>query len=76
MEVLIMFDNLDQTMGETYTPFAAKTDKGDWMPGTLSVDFLNANFGKYSTAAEMKAATESEGLKLFFDWLVKEGKLS
>jgi len=43
--------------------------------GFISIDFLNANFGQYETASEMKAATTSEGLRLFFDWLVEQGKL-
>lgn len=60
---------------QTYTPYACKMSDGKWIEGTLSIDFLNTNFGQFETATEMKNATESEGLKLFFDWLVEQGKL-
>jgi len=62
--------------GQTVNPFAGKDEQGNWIEGTVSVDFLNAVFGKYSTATEMKNATTSEGLKMFFDWLVEQGKLT
>jgi hypothetical protein len=61
--------------GETYTPYAAKTEDGQWIGGTLTIDFLQINFGQYTTATEMKEATTSEGLKLFFDYLVEHGKV-
>lgn len=59
----------------TYNPYAAKTEDGEWIEGYISIDFLNEYFGQYETATEMKNATESEGLRLFFDWLVEQGKL-
>ena len=58
-----------------YSPFAGKTEDGEWQEGGVSIDFLNEHFGQYETAEEMKNATTSEGLKLFFDWLVEQGKL-
>jgi hypothetical protein len=61
--------------GETYTPYAGKDTEGNWIEGSISIDFLNVNFGQYSTATDMKNATTSEGLHLFFDWLVEQGKL-
>ena len=61
--------------GQAYNPYAGKDSEGNWLEGYISIDFLNTNFGQYSTATEMKNATESEGLKLFFDWLVEQGKL-
>jgi hypothetical protein len=61
--------------GEAYMPYAARDGEGNWIDGFISIDFLNANFGQYETASEMKAATTSEGLRLFFDWLVEQGKL-
>lgn len=60
--------------GYIYTPFGGKKD-GKWIDGVLSIEYLNENFGQYETATEMKNATESQGLKLFFDWLVEQGKL-
>lgn len=60
--------------GYAYNPYAAKVD-GEWKEGGVSIDFLNEHFGQYETAEEMKNATTSEGLKLFFDWLVEQGKL-
>lgn len=56
-------------------PYAAK--RGDtWLEGQISAEFLNTNFGTFTTVAEMKTATTSEGLKLFFDWLAEQGKLT
>ena len=60
---------------QTYTPFAAK-NKNEWLPGTISIDFLNEHFSQYSTAEEMINATESEGLKLYFAWLRDKGILN
>lgn len=62
--------------GQAYNPYAGKTEEGEWIEGTTSIDFLNNFFGQYSTAAEMIAATTSEGLKLFFAWLKEQGKLT
>lgn len=59
-----------------YNPYAGKDSEGNWIEGSTSVIFLNANFGQYTTATEMKKATTSEGLKLFFDYLVEQGKLT
>jgi len=63
-------------MGDAYNPYAARDIVGNWIEGTISIDFLNAYFGQYTTAAEMIAATESEGLKLFFSWLRDQGILN
>ena len=62
--------------GQVYNPFAGKDSNGNWIEGGTSKDFLNTNFGQYTTATEMKNATTSEGLKLYFDWLVEQGKLT
>lgn len=62
--------------GEAYNPYAGKTEEGEWIEGTTSIEFLNNIFGKYDKAAEMIAATTSEGLKLFFAWLKEQGKLT
>lgn len=59
--------------GEAYNPYAGKTESGEWIEGTISIDFLNENFGQFTTTAEMIYATESEGLKLYFTWLVDQG---
>ena len=62
--------------GEAYNPYAGKTQNGEWIEGTISIDFLNEHFSQYSTAQEMIDATESEGLKKFFAWLRDEGILN
>lgn len=62
-------------VGQAYNPFAGKTSDNVWLEGTVSIDFLNNNFGHLETAEEMKNATESEGLKLYFDWLKQKGIL-
>ena len=53
---------------ELYNPYAGKKD-GVWLEGTISVEFLQENFGQYKTLDECIQATESEGLKLFFEHL-------
>lgn len=58
---------------ESENPFAGKTDSGEWIEGYVSVSFLQEHFGHLSTATEMQAATESEGLKLYFGWLADQG---
>jgi hypothetical protein len=61
--------------GQTNTPFAGMID-GQWVGGTMDVEFLQDNFGQYSTAQEMIDATGSAGLKLFFGWLKDQGILN
>lgn len=61
--------------GQAYNLYAGKKD-GEWIEGTISIDFLNNNFSQYETADEMIEATNSEGLKKYFQWLKDEGKLN
>jgi len=61
--------------GFAHTPYSAKLENDEWVEGTISIDFLNEHFGQYSTANEMKNSTESEGLKLYFEWLKQKGIL-
>jgi len=61
--------------GLTTNPFAGKVNE-EWVEGYISIDFLNEHFGHLETAEEMKSATESEGLKLYFEWLRDEGILN
>lgn len=58
-----------------HNPYAGKVDE-EWVEGEISIDFLNINFGHLETAEEMKNATESEGLKLYFAWLRDKGILN
>lgn len=67
--ILIAIEN------ESKNPFALKIN-GEWEEGTISVDYLNRNFSQYKTADEMINATESAGLKLYFDWLKEKGILN
>ena len=60
---------------EIPNPYAAYAPDGEWLPGYISVEFLQSNFGQYATASEMQAATDSEGLKLFFGWLADQGQI-
>ena len=55
-------------------PYQSKID-GEWVEGEISSNFLNNNFGEYKNATEMKNATNSEGLKLFFDYLAEKGDI-
>lgn len=59
--------------GIAKNPYAGKDENGNWLSGYVSIDFLNQNFSQFSTATEMKNATTSEGLKLFFDELASQG---
>jgi len=70
----ILADETDAD-GNVRNPYAGRTSDGDWIDGCVSVEFLQEHFGQYDTATEMKAATTSEGLHLYFDWLVQQGKL-
>lgn len=58
-----------------HNPYAGFYD-GEWKDGSIAIDYLNSNFGEFETVEEMKNATESEGLKLYFDWLKSEGVLT
>lgn len=58
---------------ETPNPFAARRGDGTWGEGTTSIAFLQENFGHFDTLEECKAATNSEGLKRYFDWLDVQG---
>ena len=60
--------------GLIYYPYSSKKD-GEWITGKINVNFLEKNYGECETATEMKEATNSEGLKLFFDYLAEQGKI-
>ena len=66
----------DETLADEYArnPFAGKSGT-EWVEGGTSIRFLNNNFGQYSTAQDMIAATEDEGLKMYFAWLKEQGIL-
>lgn len=55
--------------GEIINPFAGKAESGDWLEGTISLGWLQEHFGYCETLDECIANTESEGLKLFFEYL-------
>ncbi len=55
--------------GEITNPYAGKTEAGEWLQGTVPVDFVQEHFGQFDTLDECIEATESEGLKLFFAYL-------
>lgn len=61
--------------GKIENKYAGRLDDGTWLTGTIDTNFLNDNFGQFTTATEMKNATTSEGLKLFFDWLAEQGEI-
>ena len=62
--------------GLSFNPYAAQTENGIWIGGLISITFLQDNFGHLETAEDMINATESEGLKLYFDWLKDKGILN
>ena len=64
----------EKTTNDSYNPYAAKIN-GVWIEGSVSVDYLNEHFGHLKNVEEMKNATESEGLKLYFEWLKEKGIL-
>ena len=75
------FSFLNEENGKTRYPFAYRQineddSYGDWNEGKISIEFLNKHFGHLETAEEMKNATNSEGLKLYFDWLKEKGILN
>ncbi len=55
--------------GDIVNPYAGKTENGNWLEGTISVEWLQEHFGLYQTLDECIQATDSEGLKLFFEYL-------
>ncbi len=55
--------------GDIVNPYAGKAESGDWLEGTISLGWLQEHFGLYQTLDECIEATESEGLKLFFEYL-------
>ena len=69
------FKTISDENNNIINPYAGKSNN-KWIEGIISAEFLDYNFGQYETATEMKNATESEGLKKFFDYLVEEGKLA
>ena len=66
----------DETLADEYArnPFAGKSGN-EWIEGGTSIQFLNNNFGQYSTAQEMIDAAEDEGLQMYFAWLKEQGIL-
>lgn len=69
------FEKVPQEMELAINPYARKKDD-KWLEGYSSIEYLNTHFGHLETAEEMKNATESEGLKLYFDWLKQQGILN
>ena len=72
-----MFDKVpfDEEEMMAINPYGGKNSDGEWVKGYISIDYLNNYFGQYETAEEMINATESEGLKLYFQYLKDEGIL-
>lgn len=67
--VRMNFNNFKQVEeGMILNPFAGLID-GQWLTGVTSVGFLQDNFGHCKNLDECIQATESEGLKLFFEYL-------
>ena len=64
----MLFNNL-AIEGIIVNPFSAKTEEGEWLQGTISADFVQKHFGQFETFDECIQATESEGLRLFFEHL-------
>lgn len=72
------YDLLDEVEeGEANNPYSSKDENSiEWDAGTISIDYLNKHFNQFETIEEMKNATNSESLKLFFNWLKDEGILN
>lgn len=66
------FKEFSDDNGFIKNPFSAKVD-GEWKTGHIRASILNKHFGNLKTSEEMARSTNSEGLKLFFNHLNKEG---
>jgi len=62
------FNVFENTEGDIFNPYAGKHD-GGWVGGSTSIEWLNEHFGHCKSLNECIASTESEGLKLFFEYL-------
>ena len=49
--------------------FAGRNENGEWQEGEFNGEWLNEHFGHCESLDECIQATESEGLKLFFEHL-------
>ena len=62
-------------METIYNPFAGKTHSGSWLGGSTDLRYLKSKFGHLNSIEEMKNESDSEGLRLFFDYLNDSGNL-
>ena len=58
-----------EAVDDIYNPFGARLENGEWAGGYVSIEFLQTYFEHCKTLDECIQATESEGLKLFFEHL-------
>lgn len=70
------FSILENIEGQTKNPYAGKTENGEWIEGTISIDFLNTHFGGLTKEEIFTKAEVSEGLTLYFQWLDEQGLLT
>jgi len=71
-----ILSDVEDEEGYALIPYGKKNLNDNWFNGLISISFLQNNYGEFETVEEMKNATESEGLKLYFDWLKSEGILT
>ena len=63
------FSQYPNIEGFIENPYAGQMPNGDWLRGAINIDFLQEHFRGCTTLSECVEATESEGLKLFFEYL-------
>lgn len=61
--------------GHAYNPYAGKTNGGQWIEGTISIEYLNDNYGQYNNVDELIQSAKFESHKLYFIYLKSEGIL-
>ena len=59
---------LGDTDGNINNPYAGKRGE-NWVEGTVSAEYLQEHYGTCEDLDECILTTESEGLKLFFEYL-------
>ena len=75
MDFFKLLKESDEDEGKSINPFSGKSHDGRWVEGMVDISSLNDKFGEFDSIHEMISATESEGLKLYFQWLKDKGIL-
>ena len=63
------FKKYESFDGVVKYPYAGRTPEGEWLAGTIPLEFLQEHFGHCETLDECITSTESESLRLLFGYL-------